>query len=91
MELQITLYKLQLLAQKWSIKSVSSLSWHSTFKLALIEINKNKTHVSLYNLFFSKRANEIRMSTKIDIESRPSIVYYHVNNTIQCCASTSLG
>jgi hypothetical protein len=47
MELQIALYKLQLLAQKWSIKSVSSLSWYSALQLALIEINKNKNQVSL--------------------------------------------
>jgi hypothetical protein len=70
MELQIALYKLQLHAQKWSIKSVSSLSWHSTLQLALIEINKNKTHVSLYNLFFSKRANEIRISEKYTLNRK---------------------
>lgn len=47
MELQIALYKLQLLAQKWSSKTVVSSSWHSTFQLASIEINNHKTHVSL--------------------------------------------
>jgi hypothetical protein len=46
MELQIALYKLQLLAQKWSIKSISSLSWQSALQLALIEMNNNKNYVS---------------------------------------------
>ncbi|CAF1507441.1 unnamed protein product, partial [Rotaria sordida] len=43
MELQVALCKLQLLAQKWSIKSnglsISSISWQSALQLAYIEIN----------------------------------------------------
>ncbi|CAF3424296.1 unnamed protein product [Rotaria sp. Silwood1] len=43
MELQLALCKLQLLAQKWSIKSngfnISSVSWQSALQLAYIEIN----------------------------------------------------
>ncbi|CAF2415893.1 unnamed protein product [Rotaria sp. Silwood2] len=43
MELQVALCKLQLLAQKWSIKSnacnISSVSWQSALQLAYIEIN----------------------------------------------------
>ncbi|CAF0817203.1 unnamed protein product [Adineta steineri] len=43
MELQVALCKLQLLAQKWSMKSnrttVTSLSWHSALQLAFTEIN----------------------------------------------------
>jgi hypothetical protein len=56
MELQVALCKLQLLAQKWSIKSnrnsSSSLSWHSALQLAYNEINSaisnnNENRVSL--------------------------------------------
>jgi hypothetical protein len=56
MELQVALCKLQLLAQKWSIKSnrniSSSLSWHSALQLAYTEINSaihnnNENRVSL--------------------------------------------
>ncbi len=50
MELQIALYKLQLLAQKWSIKSISSLSWHSALQLALTEIDYNKNQVSCMSI-----------------------------------------
>ena len=43
MELQVALCKLQLLAQKWSVKSnrnsTSSLSWESAFQLAYTQIN----------------------------------------------------
>ncbi|CAF5209707.1 unnamed protein product [Rotaria magnacalcarata] len=56
MELQLALYKLQLLAQKWSTKSNGlnslTLSWQSALQLAGIQINSivqnsNENRVSL--------------------------------------------
>ncbi|UJR23566.1 hypothetical protein I4U23_026554 [Adineta vaga] len=45
MELQVALCKLQLLGQKWTMKSTrtinSSLSWHSALHLAFSEINSD--------------------------------------------------
>jgi hypothetical protein len=60
MELQVALCKLQLLAQKWSIKSnrnnILSLSWNSALQSASAEIksmirNNNENRVSLRTLF----------------------------------------
>lgn len=76
MELQIALYKLQLLAQKWSKKSTSlSLSWHSAIQLASIEINNHKNHVSLTTVFISFDAkkgdkNEKKNQLVVIIESK---------------------
>ena len=56
MELQLALYKLQLLAQKWSTKSngfnISTVSWQYALQQAYIQINSiiqnsNETRVSL--------------------------------------------
>jgi hypothetical protein len=53
MELQVALYKLQLLAQKWSIKSnrTSISSWHSALQFAFNQIDStihnNENRVSL--------------------------------------------
>jgi hypothetical protein len=58
MELQIALYKLQLLAQKWLIKSTSFLSWDSALQLASIEINNNKNQVSFILLYDLKTSND---------------------------------
>jgi hypothetical protein len=60
MELKVALCKLQLLAQKWSIKSnrnnILSLSWNSALQSASAEIksmirNNNENRVSLRTLF----------------------------------------
>ena len=53
MEFQVALCKLQLLGQKWSMKSNrptnSSFSWHSALHLALTQANstQNDRHVSV--------------------------------------------
>jgi len=65
MELQIALYKLQLLAQKWSIKSTSSLSWYSALQLASNEINNNKKQVSfisiaIFSLLYDLQKEQMR-------------------------------
>ncbi len=55
MEFQVALCKLQLLAQKWSIKSNrNNISWHSALQLALTQINStshnNENQVSLISM-----------------------------------------
>jgi len=66
MELQIALYKLQLLAQKWLIKSTSFLSWHSALQLASIEINNNKNQVSFILLYDLKTSNDDEHSDRLN-------------------------
>ena len=64
MEFQVALCKLQLLAQKWSIKcNRNNISWHSALHLAFTQINStshnNGNQVSLISMisFDRKSAN----------------------------------
>ncbi|CAF1039224.1 unnamed protein product [Rotaria sp. Silwood1] len=87
MELQLALCKLQLLAQKWSIKSngfnISSVSWQSALQLAYIEINsviQNNTETQKIELVCVNDDNNIE-SFKHNISSLDLInIKYVLNN-----------
>jgi hypothetical protein len=83
MEFQVALCKLQLLAQKWSIKSNrNNISWHSALQLALTQINStshnNENQVSLISMisFDRKSAIEIRKKVKRTLEKVHICLFY---------------